>query len=182
MPENQHLDGSQDNSQDGSQDGSQKDYQDDHQGSHQSLYNDHRSRLREKRNTPNKRNRPPGDTTRALGTFGESFAAAHLMHQGYRIIARQWRCARGEIDIIARDGDELVFVEVRTRRSRRFGTPEDSVTRAKQDRLIELSLLFLQEYDTNDDDPPWRIDVIAIDVDRTGQVSRLNHIPYAIEQ
>jgi putative endonuclease len=178
MPENRQHDNSRENS----QDGSQKDYQDDHQGSHQSLYNDQNGQLREKRNKPNKRSRPPGDTNRALGTFGESFAAAHLMHQGYRIIARQWRCERGEIDIIARDGDELVFVEVRTRRSRRFGTPEDSITRAKQDRLIELSLLFLQEYDTNDDDPPWRIDVIALDVDRTGQVSRLNHIPYAIEQ
>jgi putative endonuclease len=124
---------------------------------------------------------PPGRTRRKLGTFGESAAAAHLLRQGYELIARQWRCSAGEMDLVARQDDVLVFVEVRTRSGNAYGSPEESVTAAKQTRLVALAYAYLDACHL-DDSTPWRIDVIAVEVDRTGRVSRLNHIVNAIER
>ena len=64
---------------------------------------------------------------------------------GYRVIARNWRCAAGEIDIVARDGPVLAVVEVRTRRGRPYGTPEESLTARKQRKLVELGQTYVQE-------------------------------------
>ena len=71
------------------------------------------------------------DGRRRLGAFGERLAAAHLEAKGYRIRARNYRCREGEIDIVAQDGDTLVFVEVRTRRGDALGGPAESVTATK---------------------------------------------------
>lgn len=128
---------------------------------------------------------PPDSHTRhmrrSLGNFGESAATAYLMRQGYTILQRNWRCRSGEIDIIAQRGDELVFVEVRTRRNATFGSAEESLTPSKQRRLITLASTYVQDY-LPDECPPWRIDLIAVEVDHAGRVARLNHIPYAIEE
>ena len=116
-----------------------------------------------------------------LGDFGEQAAAAHLTKRGYELLARKWRCAAGEIDLLMRDGSMLVFVEVRTRRGDRLGMAEESVGRAKQAKLIALAYAYLEATGATTD-LPWRIDVVALNLDRSGRVARLRHIRDAVEQ
>ena len=78
------------------------------------------------------------DSRKKLGAFGERIAGDYLKRQGYEILETNFRCSVGEIDIVARHGDYLVFVEVRTKRNLEFGTPEESITSAKKKKLIEL--------------------------------------------
>jgi putative endonuclease len=119
-----------------------------------------------------------GDYKRRLGQRGEDVAAAYLREQGYEILARNWRCPAGELDIVAREGGKLAFVEVRTRRGDRFGSPEESITPAKQVKLVEVAQTYLQEHNLADED--WRIDVVAVEIDRRGGVKRLNLIRNAV--
>ena len=116
-----------------------------------------------------------------LGDFGEQAAAAHLIRQGYRLLARKWRCAGGELDLVMQDGATLVFVEVRTRRSGATGSGEESVGRVKQGRLIALAYAYLEAAGVPQD-VPWRIDVVALDVDRSGRIARLHHVRDAVEE
>ena len=96
----------------------------------------------------------------------------------YKIVDTNFRCPKGEIDIVARDGDCLVFVEVRTRTGSGFGTPEESVTFAKREKLVSLALIYLQ---THAHLPPqWRIDVVAVELGREGKPSRIELIQNAI--
>lgn len=99
-------------------------------------------------------------SARALGQYGEDLAAAHLRSQGLTILARNWRCAAGELDIIARDGGCLVVCEVKTRRSAAFGAPVEAVGPRKLRRLRHLALRWLQEQQLYV--PQIRFDVIAI--------------------
>jgi putative endonuclease len=119
-----------------------------------------------------------GGYKRRLGRRGEEVAAAYLRDQGYEILARNWRCPAGELDIVAREGGTLAFVEVRTRRGDRFGTPEESITPAKQAKLVELAQTYLQEHDLADEN--WRIDVVAVEMGGRGGVKRLNLIRNAV--
>jgi len=80
-----------------------------------------------------------------LGRRGEDLAAAHLRACGMTIVERNWRCARGEIDIIAHDGDETVFVEVKTRSGGGWGHPFESITPAKVARLRRLAATWCEE-------------------------------------
>jgi putative endonuclease len=114
---------------------------------------------------------------RDLGAFGERLAAAHLEAKGYRIRDRNFRCREGEIDIVAEDGDCLVFVEVRTRRGDAFGTPAESVTAAKERRLLTVAKAYLQQH--NDIPPNQRIDVVAVELAR-GRLLAVQHIEGAI--
>ncbi|KPK46588.1 MAG: hypothetical protein AMJ77_05700 [Dehalococcoidia bacterium SM23_28_2] len=114
---------------------------------------------------------------RDLGAFGERVAAAHLEAKGYRIRARNFRCREGEIDIVAEDGDSLVFVEVRTRRGDAFGSPAESVTEAKERRLLTVARAYLQQH--NDVPPNQRIDVVAVKLSR-GRLLVVEHIEGAI--
>ncbi|HWQ14205.1 MAG TPA: YraN family protein [Roseiflexaceae bacterium] len=119
------------------------------------------------------------DRRKRLGEFGEEAAAAHLIRSGHRLLARRWRCARGEIDLITRDGRALVFVEVRTRRAGAPGLAEESVGPAKRVRLVDLAYAYLSA--TGSQEESWRIDVVAVDVDRAGRITRIHHIPNAVE-
>lgn len=119
------------------------------------------------------------DTRRRLGNFGESVATTHLTRLGYAIVCRNWRCPVGELDIVVRDGHQLVFVEVRTRRCAPYGSAEESVTPAKQARLIELAYTYLDAHNL-DETTSWRIDVVAVGIDRTGRVEYVNHIANAV--
>ena len=85
------------------------------------------------------------DNRRSLGDRGEDLAAAHLKKQGYNILARNYRTPIGEIDLVARHQGALVFIEVKTRRSRRFGSPQEAVHPAKQERLRNLAEYYLQQ-------------------------------------
>ncbi|WP_241687897.1 YraN family protein [Janthinobacterium sp. 17J80-10] len=94
------------------------------------------------------------------GQAGEDAALAHLSRQGLTLVTRNFRCKAGEIDLIMREQDCLVFIEVRQRASRDFGGAAASVTPAKQRRLLRATQYFLLRYKTL---PPCRIDVVAID-------------------
>ena len=123
--------------------------------------------------------RVAGETgRRALGRFGEAIAEGFLRRQGYEIVERNWRCRQGEIDLVARQGGDWVIVEVRTRRGATCGTPEESLTPAKQRRLLRLAAAYLQQRGL--EDVPWRIDVVAVEVDRAGRPSRVEVIPAAV--
>ncbi len=114
---------------------------------------------------------------RAFGQQAEERAARYLVEQGCTVIARNWRCAGGELDIVARDGAWLVFVEVRGRRGDALGSPEESVTPAKQARLARLATAYVAECGW---DGPWRIDVLALHYDRGGRLLELNHYRDAV--
>jgi putative endonuclease len=100
------------------------------------------------------------DARRALGDYGERLAERYLTDLGLAVVDRNWRCARGELDLVARDGDCLVFCEVKTRRSARFGSPVEAVHPRKAARLRRLAAAWLQEHD--DHPARIRIDVIGI--------------------
>lgn len=125
-------------------------------------------------------NMPSADTRRRLGDFGESAVAAYLVRQGYTILARKWRCTVGEIDLIACQGDQVIFVEVRTRRGLAQGCAEESITPAKRNRLIQLAYTYLDAQHL-DENSAWRIDVVAVQVDAAGRIASLTHIPHAVE-
>ncbi|MGE5789459.1 MAG: YraN family protein [Syntrophaceae bacterium] len=78
------------------------------------------------------------------GARGEESAAGFLRVQGYRILERNYRCPLGEVDIIARDGNTVVFVEVKTRTSERFGTPQAAIGPQKQKRMTAIALYYLK--------------------------------------
>ena len=115
-----------------------------------------------------------------VGKLGEEAARKFLKKRGYRIREVGFRCPRGEIDIIAQRKDCLVFVEVRTKSNLDFGTPEESITRAKKEKLIALALTYTS---THQNIPTlWRIDVVAIELDEKGKTKRIELIENAIEQ
>ncbi len=114
------------------------------------------------------------DDRQKLGRWGEQLAAERLQSEGYVILARNWRCSRGEIDLVAQAGDVLVFVEVKTRRGRDYGTPEEAITRSKAKRLLELGQRYMLEHDL--EDVEWRIDLVAVELDRQGKLLRCEHV------
>ena len=113
----------------------------------------------------------------ALGDRGENMAARHLRNRGYKIIMRNFSCDLGEIDIIARDGKTLVFLEVKTR-AYDDPKPEEQVNNIKQDKIIRAAKYYLTRYGTPQ--PPSRFDVIAI-VWPTGQPPIIRHHEHAFD-
>ena len=113
-----------------------------------------------------------------LGTQGERIAAAHLESLGLVVEDRNYRTRFGEVDLIARDGEERVFVEVRTKRSTAFGTPEESLTPRKQARLIQAAEEYLAERGLAG--ASWRVDLVAITLQPDGPAG-ITHIQSAVE-
>lgn len=95
---------------------------------------------------------------RQLGADGEALVAGWYEARGYEVVARNWRCRDGELDVIARNGRMFIFCEVKTRTSDAFGTPAEAVTRDKQQRLRRLAARWL------DEDAPVRAREIRFDV------------------
>ena len=83
---------------------------------------------------------------RAVGAYGERLAERHLRDQGLVVLARNWRCSDGEVDLILRDGEDVVFCEVKTRRGTAFGSPAEAVTVTKQRRIRTLAMRWLDEH------------------------------------
>ena len=102
----------------------------------------------------------PHATAKALGSYGERMAARYLRDQGLEILACNWRCAVGEVDIVALDGDCLVVCEVKTRRSTAFGSPIEAVTHQKLARLRRLAAVWLAQHEGHYADV--RVDVIGV--------------------
>ena len=107
-----------------------------------------------------------------LGRLGEDLASAELVRRGYEIEARNWRCALGEVDIVARQDDLWAFFEVRTRRGCGYGTPEESLTPTKRQRMMDVGLAYLAAHEIADAD--WRVGAVAIEMDGAGRVLRLD--------
>lgn len=123
-----------------------------------------------------KLNLPPG-----TGRAGESAARAHVTNElGYKILTTNYRTREGEIDIVARDGACLVFVEVKTRTNRAFGSGIEQISVRKSSRLRAAGQGYLAENGLVDSD--WRIDLISVEMDRSGRVSRIEHIESAVEE
>jgi len=97
----------------------------------------------------------------ALGRRGEEIACAHLIEAGFRVVARNWRCPVGEIDIVAHDGPALVIVEVKTRTSDAYGHPFEAITPAKLKRLNLLGAAWVAAHDVSRRQA-FRVDVLGI--------------------
>jgi putative endonuclease len=107
------------------------------------------------------------DPRRALGQRGEDLVAAWYEAAGYRILDRNWRCRDGELDLVVSRGRTVVFCEVKTRRSTRFGAPVEAVTATKQRRLRTLALQWLAAQKQRRDD--LRFDVASVLFPRDGR-------------
>jgi len=118
------------------------------------------------------------DRRRALGALGERLAVQHLLAKGYQIRERNFRVREGEIDIVAERGDLLAFVEVRCRRGDRIGTAGESLTPAKQRRLVGLAEAYGQAREGLPEQR--RIDVIALDFGMDNRLLSLDHIEGAV--
>ncbi len=99
------------------------------------------------------------NTRERLGRAGEEIACEYLREQGYSIIERNWRCRFGEIDIVARDGDEIAFVEVKSRSRPGYGGPVEALTRRKRERIITAARMYLSQTES---DLAVRFDLVAI--------------------
>ena len=112
------------------------------------------------------------------GKHGEKLALEFLKRKGYHIHETNFRCREGEIDIVARQKDFLVFVEVRTKSNLAFGTPEESITQHKKMKLVTTALSYI---DSHQNLPSlWRIDIVAIEIDPSGKSKRIELIENAI--
>jgi putative endonuclease len=114
-----------------------------------------------------------------LGDWGETYAANYLEGLGYEVLNRNVRTPYGEIDIVAKEKNQLVFIEVKTRSSKKYGNPEDSITETKILHLIESAESYLQENPEYTED--WRVDVIAIQVDPQKTAPSLTHFENALK-
>ncbi|MDP6549250.1 MAG: YraN family protein [Dehalococcoidia bacterium] len=114
-----------------------------------------------------------------LGQWGEELAGRFLEERGYRILDTNYRTRYGEVDIVAREGKELVFVEVRTRHSGGFGAPEESLSAAKMRRLVTTCQDYIQRRAVEDTE--WRIDLVCVHLDRGREEPRIHHLRHAVQ-
>lgn len=98
--------------------------------------------------------------TRFIGRLGEQLVADYLQKQGYKILCKNFRCKLGEIDLIAREGKDLVFVEVKSRSNYSYGLPQESVHQKKQLKLRQVAAYFIQKNGCMDS--RCRFDVVAV--------------------
>ena len=113
------------------------------------------------------------ESTKKTGGVGEDLAAAVLTKKGFRVIERNYRYGKGEIDIIAKDKNVLVFIEVKTRKNLEYGPPELAVTKGKQNQIRKIAGAYLYEKEIKDTD--CRFDVVAIQF-MPKQKPKINHI------
>ncbi len=113
-----------------------------------------------------------------VGATGEKLARGFLKKKGYRIRETNFRCREGEIDIVAERKGYLVFVEVRTKTGSSFGSPEESVTAAKKEKLIATALSYLDSHQNLPDN--WRIDFVGVELDQNGRATRIELIENAV--
>ena len=116
---------------------------------------------------------------RETGNLGEKLAQDFLKKRGYHILETNYRCPRGEIDIIARDKGCLVFIEVRTKTNLSFGSPEESVTTTKKTRLIATARYYRQCH--RNLPSSWRIDFVAVTMSQKGATPQIELIKSAVD-
>ncbi len=121
----------------------------------------------------------PSDGRKRLGAAGERLAAEQLRRVGYLIRAMNYRCRAGEVDIVAEEDGDIVFVEVKTRRGTAYGLPEEAVTPAKQRKLVTAAQSYLAAHGLLD--TSWRIDVVAIALTQAGLLQEVRIHRHALE-
>jgi putative endonuclease len=109
------------------------------------------------------------------GNAGESFVAGRLERAGYRVVERNWRIRGGEVDIVALDGEILVFVEVKVRTGERLGVAEDTLDARKLGRLMRAANMYVEVHPEHID-RVWRVDFVAITLSKNGVVRRYSHV------
>ena len=114
-----------------------------------------------------------------LGKTGEVLARRRLEAMGYRILEANYRARGGEIDLVAEKGGSLVFVEVRARTGDAMGSPEESLTAQKRSHLIAAAQEYLQANQAEERE--WRIDLVAVEVGKSGRLARLDVVENAVE-
>jgi putative endonuclease len=117
---------------------------------------------------------------RDTGILGEKVARDFLKQRGYHILETNYRCPQGEIDIVAKDKDSLVFIEVRAKKSPEFGSPEESITPAKRERMRATAYHYRQNHENLP--PLWRIDVVVVELDQKGKPARIELIENAVSE
>lgn len=122
---------------------------------------------------------PTPTPRRRLGSQGEAHARRYLEGRGYQLLSANWHCAAGELDLVMRDGDEIAFIEVKTRRGEGAGRAEEAIRPAQGRRLLAAAEWFLAEHPELDD-LIWRIDLVAITLGPGGVVRRVSHLPNAV--
>jgi putative endonuclease len=115
-----------------------------------------------------------GKARTRLGQRGEALAADELARRGFEIVERNWHCQIGEVDIVARRDEVWTLFEVRTRRGRAFGTPEESVTPAKMARMVNVAQMYLSDHGVNVHEVDWRIGLVAVEMDTSGYLLRVD--------
>ena len=120
---------------------------------------------------------------RRLGEWGERQARLHLEDKGYTVLSTNFRTRAGEIDIVAEQGDQLVFVEVKARRGDAYGIAEETISPLRAERLAEVAEEFMRvgrggEFSSG---TQWRIDLVCLNLDRRGLLLSINHIENAVE-
>jgi putative endonuclease len=123
---------------------------------------------------------PVRSARQGLGRTGEHLAANALMEDGYRILERNFRCRHGEIDLVAEHEQDLVFVEVKTRRGTGYGRPEEAVTLPKQRKIIEVASYYLDLHSCPE--RSWRIDVVAVQLSTGGKLETIRIYQHAVTQ
>lgn len=113
-----------------------------------------------------------------LGRTGERLAAEELARRGYLILEHNFRCSYGEIDLVAEDENDLIFVEVKTRRGNAFGLPEEAVTLRKQQKIVQVASYYLDLHACSE--RSWRIDVVAVQLDRGGKLEEIRIYQHAV--
>lgn len=111
---------------------------------------------------------------KAVGKKGEKLAQDFLKSKGYRILEANYRSSIGELDIVAENKNRLAFVEVRTRSSAEYGTPEESITEIKKEKLVSLCMEYINTHDISRE---WHLDLVAVELNQEGKLVRLEHIP-----
>jgi putative endonuclease len=129
-------------------------------------------------NNPTADGKQGGADRQGLGRAGERLAAQALRRKGYRILAHNYRCIHGEIDLIAEDEHELIFVEVKTRRGDAFGLPEEALTARKQRSLVRVASYYLAVHACAQ--RSWRIDVVAVQLSTGGKLEEIRIYRHAI--
>jgi putative endonuclease len=127
--------------------------------------------------TPARSQSVPKAARQGLGRTGERLAAEKLEQCGYHILERNFRCPYGEIDLIAEQQQELVFVEVKTRRGQAYGRPEEAVTVRKQRKIVQVALYYLDIHTCSE--RSWRVDVVAVQMSVSGKLEEIRIYEHA---
>jgi putative endonuclease len=113
-----------------------------------------------------------------LGRTGERLAGEKLVVEGYCILEMNFRCPYGEVDIVAEERGDLVFVEVKTRRGTAYGYPEEAVTRHKQRKIVQVALYYLDLHACSE--RSWRVDVVAVQMSSRGKLEEIRIYKHAV--